>query len=124
MILDFIRNKIVEVEPLPDGSLTVSWNLKDSLLEAEVKLGVRLPDLEITEAFARLRRFPHQKCLPATEREFESDPDFAKSCRDCWVGPKDAASCPTPFWRPVTPQFCISPGTPSNRGKTWTMIRK
>ena len=65
MILDFIRNKIVEVEPLPDGSLRVSWNLKDSLLEAEVKLGVRPPDLEITETFARLKRFPHQKCLLA-----------------------------------------------------------
>ena len=43
MILDFIRNKIVEVEPLSDGSMNVFWRVKDSLLEAEVELQPRPP---------------------------------------------------------------------------------
>ena len=63
MILDFIRNKIVEVEPLSDGSLAVFWRLKDSLLEAEVQLRVQPPDLEVIEAKARLKRLPHKECL-------------------------------------------------------------
>ena len=67
MILDFIRNKIVEVEPLSDGSLAVFWRLKDSLLEAEVQLRVQPPDLEVTEAKARLKRLPHKECLFAPE---------------------------------------------------------
>jgi hypothetical protein len=56
MILRFLRNKVVEVEPLPDGSIAVSWRLADDLLAAEVKIRVQLPDLEIVEATAKLGR--------------------------------------------------------------------
>ncbi len=67
MPLSFIRNKTVEVEPLGDNSLSVLWRLGDSLTQAEVRLKVRLPDLEITEAGARFQRSPHPECLPACD---------------------------------------------------------
>lgn len=58
MTLKFLRNKVVEVEPLRDGSLNVSWRLSDDLLKAEIRLTVQPPDLEIVQAEARLERFP------------------------------------------------------------------
>lgn len=67
MTLSFMRNKVVEVEPLADGALSISWRLVDSLTEAEIRLKVRLPDLEITEAKARLERSPHPECAPAPD---------------------------------------------------------
>jgi hypothetical protein len=68
MTLKFLRNKVIEVEPLPDGSLRVSWRLTDDLLKAEIRLIVQLPELEITKAEARLERFPPPSCREATER--------------------------------------------------------
>lgn len=60
MTVRFLRNKVVEVEPQPDGSLVVSWRLTDDLLKAEVNLKVQPPDLEIVEAEAKLARLvPH-----------------------------------------------------------------
>ena len=56
MRLWFLRNKIVEAEPLPDGNVAVSWRLTDDLLKAEVKVTFQPPDLEITEAEARFER--------------------------------------------------------------------
>ena len=56
MTIRFLRNKVVEVEPLSDGSLAVSWRLTDDLLKAEINLAVRPPDLEIVEAGAKLER--------------------------------------------------------------------
>jgi hypothetical protein len=56
MTLRFLRNKVVEVEPQPDGSLGVSWRLTDDLLAGEVHLNVQPPDLEIVTAEARLER--------------------------------------------------------------------
>ena len=58
MTIRFLRSKVVEVEPLPDGDLAVSWRLTDDLLKAEVDLRVRPPDLEIVEAMATLERLP------------------------------------------------------------------
>ena len=46
MPLAFTRNKVVEVEPLAEGVLSISWRLVDSLTEAEIHMKVRLPDLE------------------------------------------------------------------------------
>lgn len=57
MIQRFLRNKLVEVEPRPDGTLEVSWRLTDDLLKAEVRIAVQLPDMEILEADAKLDRF-------------------------------------------------------------------
>ena len=65
MTLTFMRNKVVEVEPLSEGMLSVSWRLVDSLTEAEIRLKFQLPDLEIKEAEARLDRFPHLECVEA-----------------------------------------------------------
>ena len=65
MTLAFMRNKVVEVEPLSDGMLSVSWRLVDSLTEAEIRLKFQPPDLEIKEAEARLDRFPHSECSEA-----------------------------------------------------------
>ena len=56
MILRFLRNKVVEVEPRADGCIAVSWRLTDDLLTAEIDLKVQLPDLEIVTAEARLGR--------------------------------------------------------------------
>ena len=56
MTLRFLRNKVVEVSPLADGGLAVSWRQTDDLLKAEVNICVQLPDLEIVEATAELSR--------------------------------------------------------------------
>ncbi|MBW1681327.1 MAG: DUF2889 domain-containing protein [Deltaproteobacteria bacterium] len=68
MILDFIRNKIVEVEPQPDGSVSVNWRLKDSLMDVNVKILIQTPELEIKEARAEMKRPFLQNCLPAQDR--------------------------------------------------------
>jgi len=65
MTLTFMRNKVVEVEPLSEGALSVSWRLVDSLTEAEIRLKFQAPDLEIKEAEARMERFPHPECSEA-----------------------------------------------------------
>ncbi len=57
MTLNFLRNKVVEVEPRTDGCLSVFWRLFDDLLKAEVELTVQPPELEILEAKATLNRF-------------------------------------------------------------------
>jgi hypothetical protein len=56
MTIRFLRNKVVEVTSLPDGSLAVSWRLADDLLKAEVNLTVQPPDLEIVQAEVGLDR--------------------------------------------------------------------
>ena len=56
MTIRFLRNKVVEVNPMPDGGIAVSWRLTDDLLKAEVNLKVQPPDLEIVEAEAGLDR--------------------------------------------------------------------
>jgi hypothetical protein len=66
MTIKFLRTKVIEVEPLPDGSLSVSWRLTDNLLKAEVNLIVQPPDLEIMEAEARLERYPPLSCREAS----------------------------------------------------------
>jgi hypothetical protein len=57
MTLNFLRNKVVEVEARQEGELSVSWRLSDDLLQAEVGLTVQLPSLEIVQAEARLGRY-------------------------------------------------------------------
>ncbi len=79
MTIRFLRNKVVEVEPLPDGSLAVSWRLTDDLLKAEVDLTVRPPDLEIVTAEARLERLPLQA--------WSSAPKLIKKVEGVRVGP-------------------------------------
>ena len=56
MTIRFLRNKVVEVSPQTDGSITVSWRQTDDLLKAEVNITVQLPDLEIVDATAELDR--------------------------------------------------------------------
>lgn len=58
MTLQFLRNKVIEVEPQKDSNLRVSWRLTDDLLKAEINLVFQPPDLEIIEAEAQLDRFP------------------------------------------------------------------
>jgi hypothetical protein len=67
MTLGFLRNKVVEVEPLSDGRLLVSWRLTDSLLDIEIQMKVQVPDLEIEEADARMKRYFAQECTSAPE---------------------------------------------------------
>lgn len=67
MTLKFLRNKVVEVEPLPEGDLAVSWRLTDDLMKAEVQLVVRPPELEIVLADARFERYIPPACENASE---------------------------------------------------------
>jgi hypothetical protein len=67
MTLSFIRNKIVEVDPQSDGELSISWRLVDNLMEMEMAVKVRPPDLEITEVKARILRSPHGECSSAPQ---------------------------------------------------------
>jgi len=73
MTLRFLRNKIVEVEPQQDGTLVVSWRLRDDLLQAKLRLRVEPPDLEILEAEAVLEGFVPQEwqSAPASLRKIE-----------------------------------------------------
>ncbi len=68
MTLRFLRNKVVEVEALPDGNLAVFWRLTDDMQKAEVNLLFQLPQLEILEADAKIDRFAPQNCQSATEQ--------------------------------------------------------
>ncbi len=65
MTLTFMRNKVVEVEPLADGNLLVSWRLVDTLAESEIRTTFRIPDLEMIKAEARVLRSPHLECHEA-----------------------------------------------------------
>jgi len=67
MTVRFLRNKVVEVEPLPDGSLEVLWRLTDDLLKAEIILKVQPPDLEIVQAGAKLERLVPEAWQSAPE---------------------------------------------------------
>ena len=67
MTISFLRNKVVEVEALSDGSLAVSWRLTDDILRAEIDLRVQPPDLEIVEATARVIRRPNRDISSVSE---------------------------------------------------------
>jgi hypothetical protein len=67
MTLKFLRNKVVEVEPRPEGDLAVSWRLTDDLMKVEVDLIVRPPELEIVSADARFERYVPEACKNASE---------------------------------------------------------
>lgn len=67
MTVAFMRNKLVEVEPLPTGDLAVHWRLADDLVDVDMTLTFRLPDLEIVDAEANVRRSPHREGVQAGE---------------------------------------------------------
>jgi hypothetical protein len=66
--LSFMRNKVVEVEPLADGDLSVSWRLVDTLTASEIRTTFQIPDLEIIKAEARILRSPHPECFEASKQ--------------------------------------------------------
>ncbi|MBI5604414.1 MAG: DUF2889 domain-containing protein [Deltaproteobacteria bacterium] len=68
MTLNYLRNKVVEVESRSNGDLVVSWRLSDDLLKAEVRLIVQLPELEIIEAEARMERLVPLSLREASEK--------------------------------------------------------
>ena len=68
MTLKFLRNKVVEVQPRPNGDLDVSWRLTDDLCKIEVRLTVQPPDLEILEASAKFDRY-----IPPSLKNGEED---------------------------------------------------
>lgn len=67
MILSFMRNKVVDVDPTQDGSLDLRWRVTDTWLEASLELKVGVPDLEIQEIQGRILRAPHPECLRALD---------------------------------------------------------
>ena len=78
MTIRFLRNKVVEVNPLSDGSLAVSWRLTDDLLKAEINLRVQPPDLEIVQAEAVLDRL--------VPRAWSTAPEIIKKIEGVRVG--------------------------------------
>ena len=78
MTIRFLRNKVVEVNPLSDGSLAVTWRLTDDLLKAEVNLRVQPPDLEIVQAEAVLDRL--------VPRAWSTAPEIIKKIEGVRVG--------------------------------------
>jgi hypothetical protein len=52
---------------MPDGMLAVHWHLKDNLLDADVELRIKTPDLAITDARAEVKRAAHSECRSATD---------------------------------------------------------
>jgi len=57
--VEFLRTKTATVEAVDGDRLEAVWRLSDDLTDAEVRLEVALPDLEITAAEATVRRFTH-----------------------------------------------------------------
>ena len=78
MTIRFLRNKVVEVEPQPDGSIAVSWRLTDDLLKAAVNISVQLPDLEIVQAEATLGRW--------VPKAWSSAPELIKKIEGVRIG--------------------------------------
>ena len=78
MTIRFLRNKVVEVTPRPDGSLAVCWRLTDDLLKAEVNLRIQPPDLEIVQAEAALDRL--------VPRAWSTAPELIKKIEGVRVG--------------------------------------
>lgn len=56
MTVTFMRNKLVEASPVGEDAIAVHWRLTDDLVDFEMNLTFALPDLEITEAAAQVRR--------------------------------------------------------------------
>jgi hypothetical protein len=56
MTVAFMRNKLVEARPLGEDAVAVHWRLTDDLVDVEMTLTFALPDLEITEAAAQVKR--------------------------------------------------------------------
>lgn len=67
MTLKFFRNKVVEVEPRADGSLSVSWRLTDDLFRIKIGIVVLPPELEIIETSVSFMRFSPKGCENAEE---------------------------------------------------------
>jgi len=57
--VEFLRTKTTTVQAVSAESLEAVWRFCDDLTDAEVRLQVALPDLEITAAEATVRRFTH-----------------------------------------------------------------
>lgn len=64
---------MVEVEPQQDGTLVVSWRLRDDLQQMTLQLRVEPPDLEILETKAVLEGFVPKEwqSAPASLRKIE-----------------------------------------------------
>ncbi len=67
MTVSFLRTKVTTVGVLDDGNLETVWRLMDDLTDAEVRLEVKLPDLEIVAAEAAVRRHCHPGYAAAAE---------------------------------------------------------
>ena len=65
MTVAFMRNKMVEVEPSAEDMVAVHWRLTDDLTDVEMKFVFQLPDLEITEAQANVKRSLYREGVDA-----------------------------------------------------------
>jgi len=65
MTVAFMRTKVVEAEPVADDMVAVSWRLTDDLTAVEMEFMFQLPDLEITEAKARVKRSIYREGVDA-----------------------------------------------------------
>lgn len=64
-LLNFSRNRRTEVEQLDETTLKSTCRIQDNLTDALVEIVAKLPDLEITQARAQIKRSPRMECLNA-----------------------------------------------------------
>jgi len=62
-LLRFSRSRTTSVEPTGEETLRATCRLQDTLMDAEVTLTVRLPDLDITSVEYRVPRDERGTCL-------------------------------------------------------------
>jgi len=62
-LLRFSRSRTTSVEPTDEETLQATCRLQDTLMDAEVTLTVRLPDLDITSVSQRVSRDERGICL-------------------------------------------------------------
>jgi len=62
MAVEFMRNKWVEVVRESQKTLRVQGHIRDTVTSLTMGLEVRLPDLEIVSADAKLERVPYAVC--------------------------------------------------------------
>jgi hypothetical protein len=66
-ILAYSRNRSTSVEQVDEQTFRSSCVLRDTLMEAEVEITVKLPDLEIIDIRGKVARAHQKACLEPTD---------------------------------------------------------
>lgn len=66
-MLCYSRNRATSVEQVDENTLASTCRLQDTLTDASVTIRVRLPELEIFDAYGTFARFSRKECKDAEE---------------------------------------------------------